>query len=152
MSEKTARKLRPLAAQPQRSQQAVDNVIAVSMSRRPLPTGQGVNTEYDFKDSTSVRGTLESRLAQEQAVGLILAMLRGFQVLHCRGEFILAAEQGATRYAGRVVVFFAPEVKLAEKIISHARELVEEFARTYPASRVEISVSLKVSTSGNQPR
>lgn len=145
MSELDARKLHLLkATQPQRPRQEASNVI-VTRKEGPAPHESRVSVKSHTSESIHARGNLDSRVAQYQAVGSILAILRGFQVLRCESKLQLGAGRGVAWCAGRVTALFDAEVGRAETIISDARRLMEQFARKYPKSRIEISYATEVS-------
>jgi hypothetical protein len=97
-----------------------------------------------ISDSSDVNGNLTGRIAQQQAIGAIFALLRGFRVLYCRGIIKLSATYGSTNCTGTITAFSVQYLVEAEKIVNVALKHVERFASMYPHSKFETSCSLGV--------
>ena len=151
MSEQVVRKQHHLrTVQPQQPQLEAASKITVLMNGNLPPPGREVDVEYHIDESVRTRGHLESRIVQQQAVGSILALLRGFQVLRCTGKFDLTVKQGEAECNGKVTAPSATQKREAQKIISGASRLVHEFAWRYPESSFKLSCSTDAKVSNKK--
>lgn len=142
---KQTRKLRLLAGgRPhQQVKSRAPNTIAVLLNERVPIRHRDNSIKVETSDFFHLRGDITGRIIQQQAIGTILAVLRGFRILYCRGSIALVAQCGSAECSGTITTFSEQHLEEAEKMVHEARRQMEQFALRYPDSEFKIICSIK---------
>ncbi len=119
------------------------NSIVVLLDKELLQQGGDYTIKMDTDESFHLNGSITSRIAQQQAIGGIIAVLRGFQTLCCHG-FIKFIAGGTMQYTGTITTFSDQHLEEAEKMVREARRQTEQFISKYLNSSFEITCAIKM--------